>query len=151
MPYVEYTYSPIIINLSNKIIGSTILKRKAQVNELLISPVSGRVIVSITVLPFSQDANDAYGVALDGNTNIIRQTLSFTADNNQLVDVADGSVLGPASLLDDPQSEDEGHPLNGKTYMREFDYLMQISESTPIIINQLIRAKIEELDLRGKI
>jgi hypothetical protein len=162
MALLELQVSPdIIVEISNKIYGGTIIKRKAQVYDLRYSPMERRVLIRVLINLFALGDNDTYGEPLGNLEPFITVSKEIIADNTDIVDATTGEFLGPVTMLDpipDPENPGQfldpfavGQPLEGKTIMREYDFYKTVAATQPVMLDSMIINKIIEQDSTGKL
>lgn len=151
MSLLRQTNTDIVVELSDLVIGDTKIKRKGYLESMVYSPADKRVVINFRVVPFAVATGDTYGAPL-ANSNFQTYFKVQVADNSSYVDAQTGQLLGDVYTLDaDPSSTLEGGLLYGRDYMYEFEFYKMIAGNQPVIIDQLIIAKIQEADAQGKL
>lgn len=142
--------NPVAVNISNAVFGESKIKRKAVLQNLVYSPEKFSVSIDVKIVPYAVASGDTYGAQIvSNNVNAYRKMI--VADMSQLVDSQTGAILGAAKLVNDPKATQVGGPLFGKDYSFEFEFYNNIAATQPVIIHQLIIAKIQEADAEGKL
>lgn len=151
--YIEFNEDVLIVELPNQVIGSTIIKQKAELNYLLYQPKDHILKIGVRIIPFAQSEKDEFAARLDSlpgsNFRIVERELSALLD--MLVDVTTGAELCKLSEQYSIDNSDADNPiqtlnplLEKKDYARQFDYYQHVAKNVPVVIEQLISAKILE-------
>lgn len=149
MAFQRYQQPPILVEISDRVIGATTVKRKVQLSQLLYqqSGNATTVILYITVQLFAANADGSYGEALSGHGGFQDYQDTLVADNSQIVDPATGAIIGDAALMNDPASFQVGGALaNDKAYMYEGEFFRQLAATQAVAIDPMITGKIQNAD-----
>jgi hypothetical protein len=143
----------LLVPISDLTIVETIIKRKAQLNFLLYQPVNKFLTISVQIISFAANADGSYGEQFD--ENLVRSyERTFTAKiGENLVDVTTGLTLcdSSAEFISDDQGKTVLNPvLEGKNYAEEFDFYDNVANTSPVIINDLIKNFILYTDATGR-
>ena len=145
---VSFNKPLLTVEIGDLVIGQTIIKRKAQLNYMLYQPVNKFLTVSVQILSFASNQDGSYGAQFDENL-IHSYEKTFTAKMQEnLVDVTTGFYLC------DSASEYVNGNLNpvleGKDYAEEFDFYDNLANTTPEIINDMIKNFLLYADSQGR-
>lgn len=162
MPLIRQTPADIIVEISDKSIGSTIIKRKAEVTALQYSPKEKRVTVSLDIIPFAAveveptsgetgSTVTTYGDSLVGVVGFTTYQKNIIADMTTLVDVTDGVPFASANMMYDATATGPGGILENKTYMYEYEFYKMMAATQNVVVDDLIISIILRADSDGRI
>jgi hypothetical protein len=158
MPLIRQTPTNIVVNVSDKTVGSTIIKRKAEVLNLNYAPREERVIISLNIIPFAaipdpstSGETTTYGESLDGVVGFTTYQKNIIADMTTLVDVTNGVPFASANMIFDSTATGPGGILEGKTYMYEYEFYKMMAATQSVIVDDLITSIIARADADGRI
>lgn len=145
---VTFNNPILLVPISDLTIGGTVIKRKAQLNYLLYQPVNKFLTISVQIVSFAANQDGSYGAQFDENL-VHSYEKTFTAKNGEnIVDVATGLYL-----CDSGQEYINGNLnplLEGKNYAEEFDFYDNLANTTPVIIDDMIKNFILYADAQGR-
>jgi hypothetical protein len=181
MALIRNLNKSIELEISDKVIQSTIVKRKAKLFSLTYSPQEEQVVINIAIFPFAATSEGGYGASLAYSGLFQVEYKQLIADNNTLVNPSTGEILVdkiPSNIdsvfaapipeiVEVPEQLDEagniiqGHvpgvsaipagPLFGQDAMYEFEFYKLIAANQPVVIDNLIISKIQQADAAGRI
>ena len=153
-----YTPTPIVLPVSDRVVGDTVIKQKARFAGLLHlqtdeGECNARITVRVSLYAADATAPDGYGPLLDG-PGLSRYTAELVADNNTLVDKRDGSILlyngklAIRQLLSAQEWEEAAAPAYA---MLQGDFFELLRENgLPGTIADMIRLHIQQADAMGR-
>jgi hypothetical protein len=160
MGLIRYDIPQIIVEISDLTLDSTIIKRKARFDSLHYQQLDqpnydGKqiVVISLTILHYTQLSDGSYGELINNSRGIQSYQTQLIADNSTLVDATTGQIIGPSSLLDDPNNlldaytdengvQHDAGILFGKDYMYESEFFRRIADQLPVVVDDLIKLHI---------
>jgi hypothetical protein len=90
MAIIAYAYAPILVDISDAVIGTTVVKRRARrVDVRLPDDPSSPCVLEVEVIPYAQLAGGTYGAELTGSV-FRRSTCFIRVSHHRLVDEASG-------------------------------------------------------------
>lgn len=128
MPLITVPTPPIEIQIPNKVIANTILKRKAKLFTMLYNQSSKSLALSWQVDYYAQAANDTYGELVQAK-GINSYSKEIIADNSVMVNPADGSFIYP----DENGNYDEAVQRIG-----QYDFFYMAASTTPLQVHDMI-------------
>jgi hypothetical protein len=149
MPLVPYTKSDIEIAVSDRIYSDTIIKQKAKFTALhhTQDENGSRVAVTVLVTMYAND-NGEYSQELTGQ-GFKPYYVTLIADNNCLVNVADGAILAIRSIETIMEWQAVATAYE-QAVMWQGDFFEMVRETQSINIGALIRQHITAADAIGK-
>lgn len=140
MAYIRNENTSIFVELPNKVIGNTVIKRKAEVIAMNYSPRNQNVTVSLLINVYAQGDNDTYGDSLSSIPGFQPYLKELRADTNSIVDANTGEVLitNMDVLLDPATFADGGILGNNRDYMNEFERFSMMAQTQSVIVNNVI-------------
>lgn len=130
MAQILYNSEPIVLEIPNKIVDNTIVKRKAILTEMVYNQVHKVLSITWEVEHFSQMPDDTYGTSLKSTLAPSKIKIS-KADNDRLVNPTTGQKLTNTDGVD---------------YMGEYDWFYMMAETQPLMVHNLIRQYGNEID-----
>ena len=128
MPYVQLPVSDIRISIPDLTVENTTVKREAYVSYMKYDNDAKRVVVDWVVQHFAAKADGSKGEYLGAVIpDYIRPNI---ADNNVMCDISTGAPIQP--------DENGEYPAN-VNYTGQYDFFYNLGESSPIIVNDVIR------------
>lgn len=150
MPLIRETNTELIVEISNKQIDTTTIKRKARV-AMRYNPKEKYLALDIEVIPWSRAANNTYGQSLEGVFGFAAYSKTIEASKNLMIDADTEEILGTASDLVVNDATGELNPsISGKNVMYEFEYFKRFISQTGIKDLKLINW-VKRLDAEGKL
>jgi hypothetical protein len=155
MPLIRYQKPQIVVPISDLVMGSTIVKRKARFDSMTYSQSSGNmplapgffgntiqspgsVVINLTIQHFATTENGGYGEILDGKRGFSSYNQTLTADFRTLVDAETGEVICDISEFQKVESVLEGGILYNRNFMHENEFFRRLAENVPTIVDDLI-------------
>jgi hypothetical protein len=176
MALIRNDNTDIIVEVSDLEVGETTIKRKAEVVYMNYSMREKKVQVTVEVQIYSKNADGSYGEKLSRVPSFASYYRTITASLDQVVDVTTGEILGtldeaqmpgafdaakdevPAVLAEDGVTViKEAVPAQpagkfyGKTIMPEFEWFKNLAATQPVIVDNMIIAKIQQADSLGRL
>lgn len=178
MPLIRNLDTQIVLNISDFVIGTTTIKRKAELINLVYSPTSKSVVINIAIKAYADSSDGTYGQELSKEELFKIQYRQLIADNTTLVDANTGTIVlftipsntaeFDALFADEVPEvpevlDEEGNVLipfqagipagqfNGVDVMYEFEFYKLVAANQPVIIDQLIISKIQQADAEGRL
>lgn len=141
MALIQPVNIEIEIEIPDKIIDGTILKRKAKLFSLVYNMKAKQLVLNWEVTFYSHNSDGTYGE--DISDLIPRYTRANIADNTTAVNPSTGEILNWSDL----QSTFETNPDTGETveiptstpYMLQYDWFNQVGENQDLNIHNTIR------------
>ncbi|MBC7535108.1 MAG: hypothetical protein H7258_05385 [Ferruginibacter sp.] len=128
MALIQIETPQIEIDIPNKTIGGTVLKRKAKLFTMIYNQSVKQLVLSWIVMYYAQAANDTYG-DLISEKGISSYTKESIADNGTMV-----SPTGEILIPDAEGNYDEAQPRLG-----QYDFFYSAAQTTPIQVHTMIR------------
>jgi hypothetical protein len=179
MGLISNPNNKIVVNISDKAIHNTVIKRKAEVTQLVYDLMNKSVIIRFNVIPYSNDEGE-FGDTLSDLAGFAVQPKQLVADMTTLVEIPSGTPIGSSNLLQlassfEPFQENgrlispvvldengnvvtpaqyEDIPegiLYNKDFMYEFEFYKMVASTQPAIIDELIIGVIQRADADGRI
>ena len=122
MPQIFYPSEPITLLISNYQVEETIIKRKAVLQTMLYDQMHKELTLVWSVQFYAQNADGSYGESMV--LTIPSQTKKSIADNTTYVNPSNGEIIQPSEGVD---------------YMGQYDYFYMLADTTPLIVNDMIR------------
>lgn len=149
MPLVELSglnISPdLVVNISDAVVNGTVIKRKAEVTKLEYSPRDKRVYIELLVVPYGRNVDGTYGERIPFGSVLDH----LIADNNILVNSANGDILGYRDILLNSVMQPDGSvrivedpSLTEINYAGEYDFFKILAATQPVVVDDLIKARI---------
>lgn len=138
MAHLTYSTPQIEIEITDKVIGGTILKRKATLHTMIYNQASKALSLSWVVKYFADDSGD-YGAAINV-PGIATYSQESIADNRTVVDVATGTILEPEDEILDVDGERTGTWPGVDDTMGQYDWFYMMAETNPLMVHELISA-----------
>jgi hypothetical protein len=139
MPYIDYQTYPLWIELPDYVMINITIKQKALVINQTWDIQTQQVRLAFDIIPFEKLPDNSYGQRLDTiqNSMFYARNVTIVAKNGDFLDVDNnGAVL---CHTDEEYIDGDLNPiLEGKNYMKDYNYYHQIAFNTPIIIAELI-------------
>jgi hypothetical protein len=179
MALIRHNNTDMFVDLSDKVVAGTRIKRKAELVDLYYSTMKKRVAVEVRVHVYAVAQNEfgdeIYGQLLDNEPGFSPYHKAIIADNTTVVDATTGAILGSdtdlmdeANFLPPVEAKEavldvdgivvepavEARPAGkfyGVDYMFEFEFFKRIAETSPVIVDQLIIQKVQGADALGRI
>lgn len=141
MAHLTYNTPQIEIEITDKVIGGTILKRKATLHTMIYNQATKALSLSWVVKYFANDSED-YGdmISVPG---IVSYSQESIADNRTTVNVLTGEILKPE---DEIIETIEGVETRTGTWdgvdntMGQYDWFYMMAETQPLMVHELISA-----------
>jgi hypothetical protein len=156
---VSFNNPLLIVDISDDINAATTIKRKAELNFLLYQPRNKMLTISVQVVPYSKNDDGTYGNRLDNKPTFKSYEKTFTAKiGENLVDVTTGLYLCDSKDEYSPGVDAKtGEPiqilnpvLEGKDYAEEFDFYDNLANTTPVVIDDMIKNFVLYADAQGR-
>lgn len=176
MPFVPYIQDPIVVEIADKVEGSTRLKRKARFlsmsysqgsipqyqnsNFVLVNDDQVQLHLLIELYsagPQNADGSFAYGEPLEGKKGFSNYNHNIIANNSTMVDAATGEVLCSANeyeaavILAAQGGVDVElvlpEVLKGRNFMREGQRFRMIAQNYQITVDPMIIDHIQRADI----
>lgn len=126
--YIELPKPQIRISIPDLVIDNTTIKRDAYCSEMEYDIDAKRVVVHWIVQHFSALEDGTKGEYLGQYIpDYVRPNI---ADNNTMCDITTGIPVQPDA---------EGNYPEGVNYTGQFDFFLNMGESSPIVVNTVIR------------
>lgn len=126
--YIELPKPEIRISIPDLIIDGTTIKREAYCSQMEYDIDAKRVVVYWVVQHFSTMEDGTKGIYMGSYIpDYVRPNI---ADNTTMCDVTTGIPIVP---------DGEGNYPEGVNYTGQFDFFNYLGESSPILVNQVIR------------
>lgn len=125
------TFTPvqITLNISDKVIQATLIKRKASLYAMTYNQNAKSLILTWVITHFASDGDGVFGDSL--KSLIADITHENTADNTTIVDAATGIILLP--------NTDDSYGNGTQTTMGQYDWFNMMAETQPLMVHALIR------------
>ena len=122
---IEVSTPQITINIPDKVVNQTIIKRKAELFTLLYNQHSKEVALNWTIKSFANDNGD-YGALI---AELVPDTsVEMVADNTTFVNPATGEILTPDPVTGEYSMD----------YVGQYDFFYSIAAASPIVLHNLI-------------
>lgn len=119
----------IVLEISDKVLGATTLKRKANFFTMIYNQGNKSLVISWTVEYFSSNSDNTYG---DSMSNMISSfSKESIADNTTIVDQSTGVILF--------QNSDGTYGDGTQTVMGQYDWFNMIAETQQLPVHNMIR------------
>lgn len=157
MGLVRFEDANIIVDISDKVVAGTTIKRKAEVQFLQYGPKEKRVVISLLILPFAAGEVDevtgktTYGESLMGVPGFSTYHRNIIADMTTLCDAATGVPFAGAQTLNDVTATGPGGILHDKNYMYEFEFYKMVAATQQVVIDDMISAVLMRADMDGRL
>lgn len=138
MAHLTYETPTIEIEISDRIINNTKLKRKARLHTMIYNQINKSLVLSWEVTYFS-DANGEYGDIINVS-GILKYSQESIADNRTIVDVSTGIILNPEDEILDEDGVKTGTWLDIDNTMGQYDWFYMMAETQPLMVHELISA-----------
>ncbi|MDF7813597.1 hypothetical protein [Hymenobacter sp. YC55] len=167
MPLISLPFSDIVLPVSDRVAGSTIVKQKAHSPRLSVDEQSRAVHLLLTVSLFAATEQGNYGPALSG-PGFSDYQVTLVADNNTAVNPQkEGAIcyirISPELALNFLTKEPVPMPVveNGDSWRSFLDSLPEplalqgdffcfLRDTQPVLMRKLIEDHIQQADLMGR-
>lgn len=129
MPQSTYTPVKITLNISDKVLGATTLKRQAHLFTMIYNQLSKSLVLSWTVEYFSANSDGTYGDSM--SSMISSFSKESIADNTTTVDQATGAII--------IENLDGSYGDGTQTTMGQYDWFNMMAETQAIPVHNMIR------------
>lgn len=155
---LTFSYSPIVVDISDLVAETTIVKRRAQrVNVQLPDSATAPCVLEVEVIPYARLEDGSYGKELT-NSMFKRYTRTLTVSPLRLVDGRSGRILASRFAADGSLRPDTdwqadvarltaSTTIEAKTQADWFNELME--QGLPAPINAFVVQYIMQADLSG--
>lgn len=162
MGLIRHQSPQIVVEISDLVIESTEIKRKARFDRLLYQqgaePTFGiqsaslqKVTIGLTIQHFAKAPDGSYGTSLEGRPGFSSYQHNLIADNSSLVDAATGEVICDASEYNKVESVLPGGILYGRDFMYEDEFFRRMAELVDIKVDDTIIHYIQTASQLGKL
>ena len=141
MPLITPQLIEIELEISDKIVDSTIMKRKAKLFSMVYNMHAKCVVLNWEVTFYSNNSDGSYGENLSAIAP--KYTRENIADNTTAVDPTTGAIIPwedlQPTITIDPVTGDEIVTETPTPYMLQYDWFNQLGENVDINVHNLIR------------
>lgn len=157
MSIISYAYLPIVVDISDTVIGTTVVKRRARRVDVHMpdNPLSPGVL-EVEVIPYAQLPNGDYGDELTGSV-FRRNTYFIRVSPNRLVDEVTGQILATryrrdGSLRPDADWQADVTRLTDDVSvqaMYQNEWFSKLMREKPAVVDSFIVQYIQLADVSG--
>lgn len=157
MAIVSYAYAPILVDISDAVAGTTVVKRRARrVDVRLPDDPASPCALEVEVIPYARLADGSYGPELFGGV-FTRVTRFIRVSHHRLVDAHTGQILASRFARDGALRPDADWQADvarlaadeAVQAMYQDEWFGQLMRTTPAVVDEFIVQYIQLADASG--